>query len=144
MNSTFLAFPAALAATLLMTEYGVAQDATTKGLHLELNAINDTGNACRLSFVANNTTGSDIDQAVFETVIFDASGSVMSLSLFDFRDLPANRPRVRQFDVPSATCNGLGRVLINGANTCTVSDKNSDICSSSLNLSSRVALDLIG
>ena len=31
---------------------------------------------------------------------------------------PAGRPRVRQFVVPQAACDGLGQVLFNGAQTC--------------------------
>ena len=117
---------------------------TSSGLHLELNTVNDTGAACRLTFVANNRTGSDIEEAVFETVIFDRSGNVLSLSLFDFRELPSERPRVRQFDVPGMACEALGQALINGANTCTVDGTQSAVCNDTLSLSSRISVELLG
>ncbi|MBE1284157.1 MAG: hypothetical protein GJ676_12675 [Rhodobacteraceae bacterium] len=120
-----------------------ATEAPTE-LSVELNALQDTQGACRLSFVARNTTGTSIDKAVFETVIFDASGSVVSLSLFDFRDLPADRPRVRQFDLPNRSCDSVGQVLINGANTCTVAGEHSDLCQQTLSLSSRISVELLG
>lgn len=113
-------------------------------LFLELNSLKTVEQACRLSFVARNETGTDIEKAVFETVIFDADGGVASLSLFDFRDLPTTRPRVRQFDLPGRTCDAVGRVLINGANTCTVSGEDSDLCDESLSLTSRLNVELIG
>lgn len=113
-------------------------------IHLELNTLSDTEAACRLTFVAQNTTSSAIDQAVFETVIFDKSGGVATLSLFDFQDLPQGRTRVRQFDVPGLACSSIGGVLINGANTCTADGVESDICEGFLSLSSRIAVELLG
>ncbi|WP_299285952.1 hypothetical protein [uncultured Tateyamaria sp.] len=111
---------------------------------LELNTITDTDSACRLSFVAHNRTTSAIDKVVFETVIFDGAGGVATLSLFDFRDLPQGRPRVRQFDVPGIPCASIARVLINGANTCTAAGAESDICDSALSTRSRIDVELLG
>ncbi len=122
----------------------LSQEIAPKRLSLELNAVQDVQGACRFTFVANNTTGNAIDKAVFETVIFDTYGAVVRLSLFDFRDLPADRPRVRQFDVPATACDGIGQTLINGTNTCTVNGAQSDICSDGLTLSSRITIKLLG
>lgn len=130
--------------TLTIPALAAAEDAMSSGIHLELNTFQDTGGACRLTFVAQNQIGEDIEQAVFETVIFDSSGSVLLLSLFDFRELPMGTPRVRQFDVPATTCGALGRVLINGANTCSVDGAESDACKSALSVSSRIDVELLG
>lgn len=113
-------------------------------LFLELNTVQNVDGACRLTFLAQNDTGTEIDQAVFETVIFDTSGGVVSLSLFDFRDLPAARARVRQFDLPGMACDSVGRVLINGANTCVVAGANSGVCQDALSLDSRLNVELLG
>lgn len=123
-----------------------AQESATDAprLHLELNALQTVEQACRLSFLARNDTGTDIDKAVFETVIFDAEGGVASLSLFDFRALPQARPRVRQFDLPGAPCEAVGRVLINGAGTCLIGGEASDLCDTALSLTSRLNVELIG
>ncbi|MBV1894827.1 MAG: hypothetical protein KUG70_00115 [Rhodobacteraceae bacterium] len=117
---------------------------TTSRLFLELNAVQDVGGACRLTFLARNGTGQTIDKAVFETVIFDKSGSVVSLSLFDFRDLPADRPRVRQFELPEMACGTVGQALINGANSCLVDGTESGICDEALSLGSRLDVELLG
>jgi len=123
-----------------------AQSAENASSHLfvELNAVQDVGAACRLTFLARNGTGMTIDQAVFETVIFDTTGGVMSLSLFDFRDLPAGRPRVRQFDLPGMTCDSVGQALINGASSCVVDGAESNICHEALLLGSRLSVELLG
>jgi len=117
---------------------------TAPRLFLELNAVRDVGGACRLTFFAQNGTGAAIDQAVFETVVFDTSGGVVSLSLFDFRDLPLNRPRVRQFDLPGMTCDTVGKALINGANSCIVDGADSQVCDEALSLGSRLDVELLG
>lgn len=119
------------------------EDAPSR-IFLELNAVQDVAEACRLTFLVRNESGQSIDQAVFETVIFDKSGGVVSLSLFDFRDLPADRPRVRQFELPKMTCGTLGQALINGASTCVVDGAESGVCDEALSLSSRLAVELIG
>ncbi|MEM1006508.1 MAG: hypothetical protein AAF496_11800 [Pseudomonadota bacterium] len=121
-----------------------SDDQTTGSLSVELNTTQDTGTACRLTFVINNMTGTAIDEAVFETVIFNGDGSVVSLSLFDFRDLPADRPRVRQFDLPGMTCAAVGQALINGSSSCVVEGAESDLCHNALVLSSRVNVELLG
>lgn len=119
-------------------------DAPSPSLALELNTLADAGQSCRLTFVVTNLTGTDIDEAVFETVVFGTDGSVATLSLFDFRALPSDRPRVRQFDLPGMTCDSVGRTLINGASSCVVNGAQNDICQSALSLSSRVNVELLG
>ncbi|MEM6890814.1 MAG: hypothetical protein AAF636_22165 [Pseudomonadota bacterium] len=113
-------------------------------LYLELNSVQQTGGACRMTFMARNDTGETIDAAIFETVVFDMSGGVITLSLFDFRELPAGRPRVRQFDLPGVACASVGQTLINGASTCTVAGADSAVCQDALKLGSRLDVELLG
>ncbi len=123
----------------------LAQPADTESrLSLELNTLQDVEGACRLTFVVGNDTGMQIDKAVFETVIFDTAGAVASLSLFNFRDLPAARTRVRQFELPETACDTVGRALINGASSCLVDGDENAVCEDALTLSSRVAVELLG
>lgn len=144
MSSCRFSFAVLLAA--LVPAMAPAQSAkdNPSSLFLELNAVQDVGGACRLTFLAQNGTGTAIEQAVFETVIFDTSGKVVSLSLFDFRDLPADRPRVRQFELPEMACDTVGQALINGANSCIVEGTESGICDEALSLGSRLEVELLG
>ena len=127
---------------IMVSAESVEKEATK--LSVELNAMQNVGGACRLSFLAENFTGMGVEKIVFETVIFDKSGGVISLSLFDFQNLPADRPRVRQFDLSEIPCDSVGKVLINGANTCVVSGVNSNICDDALSLGSRTLVELLG
>ncbi|TCL08499.1 hypothetical protein BXY66_0536 [Shimia isoporae] len=114
------------------------------GISLELNAVEDVEGACRFTFVAHNETSQAIDKAVFETVIFDAEGAVVRLALFDFRELPDGRLRVRQFDVSGMNCNAISQALINGTNSCVIDGVQSTVCSDGLSLSSRITIKLLG
>ena len=138
------AFVLLLAASVPFASVAQSPEIAAPRLHLELNNLQDVEGACRLSFLAKNETGEAIDKAVFEAVIFDTSGGVASLSLFDFRDLPADRARVRQFDLPGTACSNIGQTLINGANSCVVQGTESEICKGALSLSSRLSVELLG
>lgn len=124
---------------------GLAGSAQAEGtaLTIELSAAEQAGDACLMSFVAQNDHAEDIAQAVFETVLFDGNGQVARLTLLDFQDLPAGRMRVRQFQFPLA-CTGISRVLINGATTCTGADLPEGACDRDLKLNSRTDQELVG
>ena len=139
-----IAFRLLCICAICLSSQAIADDNKPIVLDLELNTVSDIGSACRLTFVARNQTGTDIEQAVFETVTFDISGTVVSLSLFDFRTLPFDTPRVRQFDVPDITCDDLGHLLINGVSTCFVDGAQSALCNEALSVSSRTSVELLG
>lgn len=121
----------------------LAQD-TTHRLSVELNAAQPQEEACKLSFVVVNSHDEDIGKAVFETVIFDASGQVNRLTLFDFGVLPQGRPRVRQFVIPGTPCDAIGQILFNGAQTCESGGLGPDACTRDLGLTSRTEIEVVG
>jgi hypothetical protein len=96
----------------------VAQDSDAPRLSVELNRIDPLDGACRLTFLAENALGADLDALALETVLIDGDGQVERLTLFDFGALPDGVPRVRQFDIPGLDCARLGQVLINGVAEC--------------------------
>ena len=138
-----LALSAAVGGAALTTP-ALAQDELGAGLSIELNAAQTEGEACKMSFVVINGHDSDIAKAVFETVLFDAEGQVDRLTLFDFGALPAGRTRVRQFVISGTPCDGLGRVLFNGAETCEAEALAPGACEADLRLDSRAGIDVIG
>ncbi len=117
-----------------------AEDAPPK-LALELNRIDPLDGACRLTFMAENGLGTDLRGLALETVLIDTDGQVERLTLFDFGDLPAGIPRVRQFDLPGLSCAALGRVLINGVAACGAEAVD---CASALELDTRTGVEVIG
>ena len=117
-----------------------AQSAPEAGLSLELNRIDGIDGACRLTFLAENRLGADVEALTLETVLIDTAGVVERLTLFEFGALPDGVPRVRQFDVAGLTCETLGRVLVNGVAECTGPAS----CGEALGLTSRVDVELLG
>ncbi|MDF1671120.1 MAG: hypothetical protein P1U83_16055 [Roseovarius sp.] len=111
---------------------------------IELNATQSTDEACTFTFQIINGYTSDIQKAVYEAVLFDSNGTVNRLTLFDFGSLPAGRPRVRQFVMQGTKCNGLSRVLINGAHACEVADLEKSACEKGLQVMSRSDIEVTG
>lgn len=133
------ALAALLAAPAFATEPGATEDAAPIGI--ELNALETQERACRLIFVAENETGSDLGSLVLEAVLFDREGRVAALTLLDFRDLPAGRTRVRPFDMAGIDCDALARVLINEVAACEAEAPVD--CSAALAVGSRVDVELL-
>ena len=121
-----------------------AQDAPAPALIVELNTTQTIEGVCRLSFLIQNEHPQEISKVIYETVLFDTTGSVNQLTLFDFGQLPVSRPRVRQFDVAQLACENLGKILINGATTCNAGTLSPDICTTTLELKSRTDIKVLG
>lgn len=115
-----------------------------KAVSVELNAVKSADSGCTLTFLVINGHATQIDKLVYETVLFDPDGQVDRLTLFDFGALPPARPRVRQFTVPGLACDGLGKILINGASTCDAPDLDAAACEAGLMTRSRTAIEVQG
>lgn len=128
---------------LSLAQSAVAQEVDIAGrLSVELNAAETTNGACKLSFLMTNGFGATAEKVIYEAVLFDANGQVDRLTLFDFGRLPPARPRVRQFVLPDITCEGLSRILFNGANTCEGLEEGQ--CETGLLPSTRTQIEVLG
>ena len=135
MRLSPLVFYCLMAASPALAESGVAPR-----LSLELNRIDAIDGACRLTFMAHNMLGADLEALSLETVLIATDGQVERLTLFEFGALPDGVPRVRQFDVPGLACQRLGRVLINGVAECS----GAEACGEALIFGSRTDVEVIG
>lgn len=133
----------AAALVLCLASPAFAQEPAPR-LEVELNAADPVEGGCRLSFVAQNQLGADLRALVFETVLFGRDQQVRQLTLLDFRDLPQDRLRVRQFDVPGIACDDLGRILLNAAATCDGAGLDPAACMAGLVPQSRLDMELAG
>ena len=141
MNYSALAFAAALCLT---TGAAAGETDAQGGITLELNTAETVENACKLTFMITNGYDQAVEKAVYETVLFDRAGQVSVITLFDMGTLPPALPRVRQFMVPQVICEDLGRVLVNGSNTCTAEGLPADACVNGLTLTTRTDIKVIG
>ena len=101
-----------------LTGAAAEEAAVAKGLDVELNARTGSQKGCLFTFLAQNGFAQDVTKVSFEFVIFNDKGTVERLALLDFRDLPAGKSKVRQFDVPGIKCESVKTLLINDAPVC--------------------------
>ena len=131
-------------ALCLLGNHAAAQETHGAHVSIELNALEQVETACRISFLVQNGLAHNIDQAVYEAVLFDRDGRVDRLTLLDFGALPSARPRVRQFLVSGLDCASLGRLLVNGVETCAGPDLPANACETGLDLRSRTDVEVLG
>ncbi|WP_380058815.1 hypothetical protein ACFE33_15505 (plasmid) [Falsihalocynthiibacter sp. SS001] len=100
---------------------------------VELNALEQQEDACRMTFTITSEEGLSALQT--QTVLFDESGAVHLFTLFDFGEIPAGGMRVRQFDIPTLPCDKTKLVLFNGIEQC---ESEGGACENPLNFTSRI------
>lgn len=122
-----------------------AQDAGTSGnLSIEINDLTPSEKGCKLTFVAANDLPQSLSKASFEFVLFDKKGLVERMAVLDFRDLPAGKTKVRQFDLPGTKCEAVKSLLINDAPVCTGDGVAKDACMKALKTGSKSPVELKG
>ena len=108
----------AMLSAAAITSAAAQEAAAAKGLDVELNALASSQKGCLFTFVAGNGLPQALSKVSFEFVIFNDKGTVERMALLDFRDLPAGKSKVRQFDVPGIKCETVKNLLINDAPVC--------------------------
>ncbi|WP_428425823.1 hypothetical protein [Pararhizobium sp.] len=137
--------PLALLAVSLFGTTAMAQDAGTPGaLSIEMNDLAPSEKGCKLTFVAGNGLPQSLSKVSFEFVLFDAKGLVERMAVLDFRDLPAGKTKVRQFDLPGTKCEAVKSLLINDAPVCAGDGVAKDACMKALKTGSKSPVELKG
>ena len=126
-----------------LAETSDAEAAPRLGLALNTVSATEAG-GCRLTFVIRNNLGAAIEKLVAEAVLFDTEGRVATMTLFDFGNLPEARPRVRQFDLATPSCDGISEILVNGIGTCEGEGLAPAACLDGLRLSSDTDIEVTG
>lgn len=145
MTTTTRALSLAMLAMMTLPGHVLAQDAAASGkLSVELNELAPSEKGCKLTFVATNGFAQSLDKASFEFVLFDEKGLVERMAVLDFRDLPAGKMKVRQFDLPGTKCEAVKSMLINDAPVCTGEGVAKDACIKGLSAGSKASVELKG
>lgn len=123
----------------------LAQDAGASGnLSIEINDLTPSDKGCKLTFVAANALPQSLSKVSFEFVLFDGKGLVERMAVLDFRDLPAGKTKVRQFDLPGTKCEAVKSLLINDAPVCAGDGVAKDACMKALKTGSKLPVELKG
>ena len=116
----------------------LAQDAAAPALTLELNALQASAAGCRISFLATNQLGGQLDRAAVELALFDTAGAIERIVTLDFKDLSNGKTKVLQFQLTGLQCDNLGRVLVNDVSACEGAISPASICLDALQTSTRL------
>jgi len=114
--------------------------ATSPGLTVELNRLENVDKGCRLSFVFTNSLPVAVDGLAIEAVLFDTDSRVDRFLLLKARPLQSGKTRVQQFDVGQASCAGIGRILLNDVTACTGEGLDASACLEAIRPESRAEI----
>jgi hypothetical protein len=122
--------PAALTtiALALLPIHAMAQDPAAEALTVELNAVEPADGGCKVTFLATNSLGADIDRTALELALFRTDGAIQRMVTLEFKALPQAKTKVLQFQIPALDCADLGRVLINDITACEGPDLAASAC----------------
>ena len=112
-------------------------------LGIELNNAEQTGEACRLSFMFTNKLDTDLAKLSMQIVVFDRQERIRSLVTLSAGALPRDRHRVRQFDLPKTACTDVARILLNDLPVCEGDALDPAGCMSRLETSNRSDIEFI-
>lgn len=129
---------AALMGLTLLYSPVAAQDTTPASLDLELNALQPAEAGCRVTFLATNRLGGQLDRAAVELALFDAAGTIDRIVTLDFKDLSDGKTKVLQFELAGLQCDGLGRLLVNDVSACEGAISPATVCLDALKPSTRL------
>jgi hypothetical protein len=120
-----------------------ATGAQERELTIELNKMQQSDDGCRLSFIAVNRMGANLETTAMEVVFFDASDVVSEMLLLDFGRLPSDKTKVVEFVLQQQECEQISRVLVNDVVECSsaeVQNMTQD-CFSALKTSNRAEIE---
>ena len=121
-----------LAALIALT---LTVPALAEEVQIELNAVENTENSCRMTFVIENKGKATVDSLKLDLALFNTEGAVYRRMVVDMAPVRAAKTVVKAF-VTEGDCAQLGKVLVNEVTACTPGD--AAACQDQLALSSRV------
>ena len=136
-----IVFPTLLAFAVLAVPGGLR--AQEKQLTIELNKVQQSQDGCRLSFIAVNRMGANLEKTAREVVLFDAKDVVSEMFLLDFGRLPTDKTKVVEFVLQQQQCEQISRVLVNDVVECSSAEQQNmtQECFKALKTSNRAQIE---
>lgn len=125
--------------SLLLVTPGMAQEKPE--LKIELNALADAKDSCRVTFLLTNGMPAEISKAAFEFAFFNKAGGVERLTVLNFGRLQKGRTTVRQFDISGGPCTTYSRILVNAVKSCDGVAGEADACEAALATANRSGIE---
>ncbi len=133
-----------LAVALAASAPGVvsAQAGDAGRVAVELNKLEAAGDVCRSYVVVENGLGGDLDSLALDLVVFDGAGVIARRLAVELGPVPAEKTRVKVFDIDGVACDAIGRFLVNGVLACDGALPADGDCGERLALGSRAGVPL--
>jgi hypothetical protein len=110
------------------TAMAVAQDAKPASLKLELNRLEQAGDACRTYLLVDNGRGPALKSLKVDLFAFDTEGVAQKRLAVELGPVQERKTVVRLFDFPGLACAKIGRVLLNDVLTCEGGEASRETC----------------
>jgi hypothetical protein len=117
--------------------------AQQRQLTIELNKVQQSQDGCRLSFIAVNEMGANLETTAMEVVFFDSNDVVSEMLLLDFGRLPSDKTKVVEFVLQQQECEQISRVLVNDVVECSSAEEQNMTrdCFNALKTSNRAEIE---
>ncbi|MEM7254688.1 MAG: hypothetical protein AAF493_25015 [Pseudomonadota bacterium] len=102
---------------------------------VELNKLEAAGENCRAYLVATNKSNAAFRSMKLDLVMFDVDDLIAKRLAVDIAPLPANKTRVKVFDMTKLACDRVKKILLNGVMQC--DDGTGANCDAAVDISSR-------
>lgn len=119
---------------------GAVAEGDPPAIGIELNRLEQSGTACRLSLVFTNRLSEAVSVLTIEMVVFDNKGSVQRFLVLKSKPLTPRKVRVQQFDVSGLNCASVGRILLNDVKKCKAGAMDATACLARIRPSSRAGV----
>lgn len=96
----------------------VASEAPTDGVRIELNKLEQQGEACRAYLLFENEQGGEYPVYRLDLVLFDDQGRIDRRIAVDASPLRAGKSVVKLFDLTGLQCDGISKILLNDIAPC--------------------------
>ncbi len=93
-------------------------DAMADGVHIELNKLEQQGDACRAYLLFENDRGDEYSVYRLDLVLFDKQGRIDRRIAVDASPLRAGKSVVKLFDLSGLQCDGISKILLNDIAPC--------------------------
>jgi hypothetical protein len=129
-------FSLVLAIGLFVPATASLAETLDKAVILELNRLDTNGESCQLTVLAKNETERSVASVVPELVLIDSEGKVQQFLRVRLRNLTPGSMRAQRFNADGASCDKLGRILLNDITECESDFATLDACRAAIKATS--------
>lgn len=122
-----------VSSALVMAGPSRAQDTPAESkpkapLKIELNRLEQSGDACRTYMVVDNSRGTALKSLKIDIFAFDTEGVAQKRVAVELGPVAEKKTMVRLFDLAGLSCPKVGRVLLNDVLACEGADATREAC----------------